>query len=225
MRKLIYIPIIHAYSDMGSAAPALERQSIDYIGNDRWVKHKATVKRFWENMSTYFASLDAANLKIFQDGLPVDGEVGIKIVLKAANQDSANYRIILDLVKRGAVLCKTEDPSLLKVELEQLNSFTGLKTDRAKRSSYSEYKSGREKLAIDRDKFVAASIDTCLMEGESGVLFMGSYHDVLKYLPSNIEIKQVKDREKVNAYFKELLTKGNDSKLKELSDYLVFPPQ
>ena len=109
MRTLIYVPIIHSNADMGSMADAIEKQSSAYIGNERWTRHKEMVNKFWENVAAYFATLDASNLKIFQDGLPIGGELGMKIVSKAAGQGSVNYRIILDLLNRGAKLCKTED--------------------------------------------------------------------------------------------------------------------
>jgi len=221
VRKLIYVPIIHTEADMGSVAAAIEKQSSAYIGSERWIKHKEIVTKFWENVAAYFATFDAANLKIFQDGLPADGELGMKIVLKAANQGSVNYRIILDLLNRGAKLCQTEDPGLLKKEYEQLNPSVLFETYPKKQFSRPQDKSHRERLMIERDKFVARSIDASLNEGETGVLFMGSFHDVLKYLPSGIEVKQLKDREKVNAYFAILLKKENTLKLKELSDYMA----
>ena len=82
-----------------------------------------------------------------------------------------------------------------------------------------------ERLTVERDKFVAGSIDTSLNEGETGVLFMGSFHDVLKRLPAGIQVKQLKDRGKVNAYFAILLRKEDPLKLKELSDYMACPLQ
>jgi len=89
----------------------------------------------------------------------------------------------------------------------------------------SQDKSRLERLTVERDKFVAGSIDTSLNEGEIAVLFMGSFHDVLKRLPAGIQVKQLKDRGKVNAYFAILLKKGNMLKLKELSDYMASPLQ
>ena len=225
MRTLIYVPIIHTDADMGSVGAAIEKQSSAYIGSERWLKHKQMVGKFWGNVTAYFAAYDAANLKIFQDGLPAGGELGMKIVLKAAGQGSLNYRIILDLLNRGAVLCQTEDPGLLRTEYELLNSLVQPAGHPKKQISRPQHKSRLERLTVERDKFVAGAIDTSLNEGETGVLFMGSFHDVLKRLPAGIQVKQLKDRGKVNAYFAILLRKEDTLKLKELSDYMACPLQ
>jgi len=225
MRTLIYVPIIHTDADMGSVGAAIEKQSSAYIGSERWLKHKQMVGKFWGNVTAYFAAYDAANLKIFQDGLPAGGELGMKIVLKAAEQGSLNYGIILDLLNRGAVLCQTEDPGLLRTEYELLNSLVQPAGHPKKQISRPQDKSRLERLTVERDKFVAGSIDTSLNEGETGVLFMGSFHDVLKRLPAGIQVKQLKDRGKVNAYFAILLRKEDPLKLKELSDYMACPLQ
>ena len=225
MRTLIYVPIIHTDADMGSVGAAIEKQSSAYIGSERWLKHKQMVGKFWGNVTAYFAAYDAANLKIFQDGLPAGGELGMKIVLKAAGQGSLNYRIILDLLNRGAVLCQTEDPGLLRTEYELLNSLVQPAGHPKKQISRPQHKSRLERLTVERDKFVAGAIDTSLNEGETGVLFMGSFHDVLKRLPAGIQVKQLKDRGKVNAYFAILLRKEDPLKLKELSDYMACPLQ
>jgi len=225
MRTLIYVPIIHTDADMGSVGAAIEKQSSAYIGNERWLKHKEMVSKFWGNVTAYFATFDAANLKIFQDGLPAGGELGMKIVLQAANQGSLNYRIILDLLDRGAVLCQTEDPGLLKTEYELLNSLVQSESHPKRQMSRPQDRSRLERLTVERDKFVARSIDASLNEGETAVLFMGSFHDILKHLPAGIQVKQLKDRGKVNAYFAILLRKEDTLKLKELSDYMACPLQ
>ncbi|MDI6815088.1 MAG: hypothetical protein QMC90_03290, partial [Dehalococcoidales bacterium] len=74
-----------------------------------------------------------------------------------------------------------------------------------------------------RDKFVAKTINETLKEGETGVLFIGSYHNALPYLQKDIVVEQVKDREKINAYFKELVSKGDKERFEQLSAYLASP--
>ena len=106
-----------------------------------------------------------------------------------------------------------------------MNSRVLSESHTKKQISRSQDESRWEKLMIERDKYVATSIDANLNEGESGIIFMGSYHDVLKYLPSDIEVKQLKDRVKVNAYFAILLKKEDTLKFEELSDYMACPLQ
>ena len=66
-------------------------------------------------------------------------------------------------------------------------------------------------------------IDETLKEGETGVLFMGSYHNIFPYLPKDIIVKQVKDREKINTYFRELVSGEEGRNFGQLSEYLVSP--
>jgi hypothetical protein len=123
------------------------------------------------------------------------------------------------------VLCQTEDPGLLRTEYELLNSLVQPAGHPKRPMSRPQDRSRLERLTVERDKFVARSIDASLNEGETAVLFMGSFHDVLKHLPAVIQVKQLKDRGKVNAYFAILLRKEDPLKLKELSDYMARPLQ
>ena len=223
MRKLLYVPIIHMGSDLGSAASVLDLRGASLCGEDRWVKHKETVAKFWDSLADYFAAVDASDLKIYQDGLPADGELGKKIVEEGAKRGSKNYQIILELMGRGAKIIKTENPSLLQEEYEHITEVTRSELDARKAGANVNYQARRNQLTKERDKFIAKTVDETLKEGETGVLFMGSYHNILAHLPKDILIKQVKEREKVNAYFKELISKGNAKRLEELAKYLAAP--
>ncbi len=110
MRKLLYVPIIHTESDLGSVASAIDSKSSSLCGEERWAKHKETVAKFWESIADYFATIDASNLKIYQDGLPADGELGRKTIEEGARRGSKNLQLILNLMQKGAEIRKTEDP-------------------------------------------------------------------------------------------------------------------
>lgn len=223
MRKLLYVPIIHTQSELGSAASAIDSKSASLCGEERWAKHKQTVTKFWENMADYFATIDTTNLKIYQDGLPADGELGRKIIEEVAKRGSKNHQIILSLMRRGAEVRKTEDPSLLKEEHKYITGLAQSKSAAEKTIAYTKYKLRKGWLTKERDKFVAKTIGETLKEGETGVLFMGSHHNVLPYLPEDIVVQPVKDREKINAYFKELTSRGDGNKFEQLAEYLVSP--
>lgn len=223
MRKLLYVPIIHMAPDLGSAATALDEMSVSLCGKERWAKHKETLAKFWANIADYFTGVDATTLKIYQDGLPADGELGKKIIEESAKRGSKNNQIILDLIKRGAELRKTEDTALLQEEYESITKLNQAKSSADKEHALTNYKVRRNRLTRERDKFIAKTIDKTLKEGETGVLFMGSYHDVLSHLPKDIVVQQVKDREKINAYFEELIAAKNEKRLDELAEYLISP--
>jgi hypothetical protein len=223
MRKLLYVPIIHLGSDLGSAASALDQRGASLCGEERWARHKETVAKFWDSIANYFATVDASNLKIYQDGLPADGELGKKIIEEGVKRGSKNYQIILELMVRGAKIIKTEDPALLQEEYENITGITRAESAPEKSDASVNYKTRRNKLTKERDKFVAKKINETLKEGGTGVLFIGSYHDVLSHLPRDIAVQQVKEREKLNAYFEELISGKNEKRFKQLAEYLILP--
>jgi len=223
MRKLLYVPIIHTQSEMGSVASAITSRSASLCGEDRWAKHEQTVAKFWENIADYFATVETSNLQIYQDGLPADGELGRTIIREVAKRGSKNHQIILNLMEKGVEIMKTEDPSLLKAEYNYITSLAKSKSAAEKTIAYTKYKLRKGWLTKARDKFVAKTIDETLKDGETGVLFMGSHHNVLPYLSEDIVVQPVKDREKINAYFKELTSRGDGSKFEQLAEYLVSP--
>ncbi len=223
MRKLLYVPAIHMESDLGSVASALDRDSASWYGEKRWAKHKETIARFWERIADYFATVDASRLKIYQDGLPTDGELGRKVVGEAARRGSKNHQIILSLLARGAEIRKTEDPALLKEEYEYITRLTQPDSAVEKSVTRIKYERRKSQLTKERDEFIAMTIAETLQEGETGVLFMGSYHDVLQHLPRDIVVEYVKDRHKVNAYFKALISGEDGEQLVQLAEYLTSP--
>ena len=223
MKKLLYIPIIHMGPDLGSVAVVLDEMSASFYGEERWAKHKETLAKFWTNIADYFTNVDATTLKIYQDGLPADGELGRKIVEESAKRGSKNHQIILDLIKRGAEIRKTEDTVLLKVEYESITKLNQAKSSADRKRAIADYKIRRNRLTRERDKFIAKTIDETLKEGETGVLFIGSYHDILPHLSKDIAVEQVREREKINAYFEELIAGKNEKRLVELAEYLISP--
>jgi len=186
-------------SDLGSVAAAIDSKSASLFGEERWAKHKDSVVKFWESIADYFATVDASTMKVYQDGLPADGALGRKIVEEAAKRGSKNHQIILILMARGAEIRKTEDPSLLKEEYEYITGLNRSRSVAEKTIASARYKHRKNQLTKERDKFVAKTIDETLEEDETGTLFMGSYHDILRYLSKDITVTQVKDREKISA--------------------------
>lgn len=217
------MPIIHTESDLGSTASGIDAESVSRYGQERWATHKDTVVKFWANLERYLSTIDASNLKIYQDGLPADGEIGRRIVEEAARRGSANYRIILSLMKRGAEIRKTEDRSHLEEEYRYIAELIRPKPAAEKVGPQVNYKLRKNRLTAERDKFVAKTIGETLKNGETGLLFMGSYHNVLSYLPTDIVVHQVKGRDKVNAYFKELGAGASSERLEQLAACLASP--
>jgi len=221
MRELLYVPVIHVDSDLGSIASEIDKRSADICGEERWERHKQSVTIFWDKIEEYFKKLDAENLKIYQDGLLADGELGQKIIEEGARKGSRNFRIILDLTGRGGEIRKTEDVELLKEEYNRILKLSQTKSLRERTTAYADYKIHKDRMMGKRDRFVANTLNETLKEEERGVLFMGAFHEVLQHITKDVKVKEVKNIEKVRAYFKELMSGKNKEKFDQLTKYLT----
>jgi hypothetical protein len=195
MRRLIYVPIIHTEADLGSLAEEIEERTKAVFGDANWQKHKDDVNRYWQEIYDYWDKKEVPGLKIFQDGMPLYGVEGEKIVRSMANNGSINYKIIEQLLDKGAKLMQTEDAELLKEEYFLTRDL--VKSDPASISSQalSQYKLRKDKLLKARDTYIARRIDEDLQDGEIGVCFLGASHQVLSILPKDIEVITLKDPE------------------------------
>ena len=80
MRTLIYVPIIHTSADLGSLAKEVAKRGIADLGEEIWKEHRRTVDGFWDALIDYFESIDVSGIKIYQDGMVAEDEIGQKIV-------------------------------------------------------------------------------------------------------------------------------------------------
>jgi hypothetical protein len=222
MRTLIYVPIIHTSADLGSIAQDVSKRGIRHLGEEIWTKHKKTVEEFWDAISHYFDSVDVKGVKIYQDGLVADGEVGQKIVAETSKAGSKNYQLISRLLERGALLVKTEDFKLVKEEYKRLLAITQAESIMRKTIAFVRYKLAKNSLLNKRDAFIAKRIDETLNPGEKGIIFIGASHKVKERLPESIKITELKDTEKVRKY-QRMLPFHNRYKeqFDELGKYLV----
>ena len=226
MRTLIYIPIIHSGADMGSMATELTRKGVDEFGIEFWETHVDTVNKYWEIIGQSCDAIDFGDkvVKLYQDGMVVDGEIAIKIMEDSVKAGSRNYEIISKLVKRGAIIVRTEDLSFVKKELEMLKSIPSSGALITKLIMIIRFKIIRSKLLNQRDKFIADRIATTLNPNETGIIFLGAYHDILKKLPNDIVIKELKEISKVREYQKLLpFHVKRKQRFLELSSYLIDP--
>lgn len=223
MRKLLYVPIIHSDEDMGDIGTALSRRSAELVGEARWVAHKETVGKFWDSIAEYLRSVGPGRMKVYQDGLPVDGEIGRRIVQEAARRGSRNHQLILELIDGGAELRKTEDLALLLQERENILGLSGQQTTPEEQRDALHYRAQRDHLMEARDRFMAETIHETLKPGETGVLFIGSQHNVASHLAEDISVEMVKSPTKASAYFEELFSNQNSDEFEELRQHMIAP--
>jgi len=204
MKKLYLVPILHMSADMGSLASSLDETAKAEFGQEVWQKHKGTVSSFWDSIGQFFDAMNVKGFKIYQDGMVANGADGLRIIREGISQGSKNYEIIGKLLQRGAVLVKTEDLILVKQEYAYIAKIAHSKSPKEKEVWALRYKVAQGRLQRQRDDFIAKRIEVTLGEGDTGILFIGAYHDILSRLPEDIQVAQVKDITKVREYQKNL---------------------
>jgi hypothetical protein len=222
MRTLIYVPVIHTGPDLGSMAKDVTERGIADLGETFWKMHQKTIDRYWEKISSYLDSLDVLGMKIYQDGLLANREMGQKIVEEGVKSGSKNFEIILKLLKRGAILVRTEDLMLVKKEHDMILAIIQAKPTIKKFIAVMKYKLIKNRLLIRRDKFIAQRIKKTLNSNERGIIFIGAYHKIKRKLPKDIQVKEIKDPEKVREYHKLLRSYlKNKKRFEQLARYIV----
>jgi hypothetical protein len=189
MRKLKYIPIIHTGIEMGSMYGILKARYIKRYGTQKWEEHNRIVEDFWRGIRNkiFNLDLDYHNTRLYQDGLPVCGKE-IDLVEELVKMGSRNHQILMELIHLGAKIEGTEDPKLLLEEYAYVkNASANLDNQQAKR----RYQWLAKSILQKRDSYIGERIDKTLLEGETGLLFIGITHRVNEKLPKDIEIDYV----------------------------------
>ena len=73
----------------------------------------------------------------------------------------------------------------------------------------------------ERDRFIAKTINQTLKDGEGGALFIGAFHNVLSEFHDDIEVTELKDHEKVTAYFQAVISGGDEEIFDSLARYMI----
>jgi hypothetical protein len=224
VRKLYLVPIIHIGADMGSVASVLDERAAAGLGRELWQKHKEVASGLWNSIAQFFDSVDVNGFKVYQDGLVADSADGLRLIREGISQGSKNYEIVGKLLRRGAVLVKTEDLGLVKQEHAYITRIASSKSLKDREAAALSYKLVQNKLLRQRDDFITRRIKETLSEGETGILFIGASHEILSRLPTDIQVSQVKNVDKVREYHKTLANpKKHGQRFHLLAQYLISP--
>jgi hypothetical protein len=190
MRKLVYIRIVHTAADMGSLSEKLQEEIVSRIGKEKWEENQRRIQEFWNELEKelFELKLDLEHTKIYQDGLPCGGEIGMKIVHITAKLGSQNYRLIEKLVENNAEIIATENPELLIEERNLLIDIYNSSTPEEKEKAKQRYEVRKKTLLQERDEYIASRINNTLQIGETGILFIGAEHNVITSLAQDIEV-------------------------------------
>jgi hypothetical protein len=216
IRKLVYVPILHAREDVGNKAGVLQGNDVgtalarDHRPQADILRHSSAVGEMWAGIT---AKIEELNLpwnktRIYQDGLPVSGKE-LEIVTRLTDNGSWNHLLILNLLKKGAKLEGTENMDFLMREYDLLNILL-MKNSGSEQSPLSsgqaaamadlssvalrakeEYQAKSRELLKMRDEFILNRIKTTLQEGEVGIIFMGVMHRLDKMLEKDFLISYV----------------------------------
>lgn len=189
MRKLIYIPIVHNLADMGSAGAELSLQGEKKYGKEKWNEHLISVDKSWDDINLIIhnkLNLRYDNVKIYQDGLLVVDEIGLKIIEDVASKGSINYQIIYYLISLGCKLEQAESKELLIDEYHLTKNILESNTPMNKLKANVIYQILADKLLNDRDEHIANQINITLKDDEIGIAFFGAVHSIIDKLNSDI---------------------------------------
>ena len=74
-----------------------------------------------------------------------------------------------------------------------------------------------------RDKFITGRIAETLGQNETGILFIGAYHHIMKRLPKDIIVIELKEISKIRKYQRAIQSdsKNKTRQLEQLTEYMV----
>jgi hypothetical protein len=189
IRTLIYIPIIHTETDMGTLSESIQKSTLQKFGKKGLKRKEDMIDNLWteiERVIDNFA-LSYEEVRLYQDGLPVCRREA-EIVTELAKAGSRNHRLLLVLMKRGARIMGTESLGLLMEEYELDKQILAPRGARGKAVMESSRKALIDSLLKRRDKFISDRINSTLCAGETGILFLGMLHSLHNTLDNDIQV-------------------------------------
>jgi len=199
MRTLIIIKIAGVANDalqndalQASMAPALQQVQLGSSVITKTRKENQKDEQRWKEIESRINSLlfNWNKVRIYQEGLPLaKPELISKIVNESAKQNK-NYLLIKKLAAQGARVEGTENSTFLLTEygfMKKIKESEGTEKEKVEK----EYAKIKQDLLARRTSFIADRITITLLEGEIGILFIGSRLAVESKLPADIEIRAI----------------------------------
>ncbi len=206
MRQLLYFMVVYNQADAGQLKEELSAEGMKKYGKREWESHLKSVQESWDRIEQIAEKyLDASGIpinrvRIYQDGLPAAGEIGMQIVREVAGKGSKNYRILENLVIRGACLEEAESRKLLRQEHDYLSRILKAPSEAEKLKQYIFYLEASPRLLAERDRYTAEKINTTLNEDEFGLAFFGGTHSIVDKLAEDIEVTVIDEfHDKISA--------------------------
>src|SRR6266545_3654167 len=172
-RILILIPIIHTQADMGALSEPIQRMKMAKLGTRSMQRNFELVNRLWTQIEQTLEgmAIPCEQLRVYQDGLPVCGHE-LEIVNALARAGSRNYQLLLKLKQKGATIMGTESCELLVEEYQFLQQAFSEPRSKLPARAASRGRNSQDSLLKRRDQYLGARINTTLLKGETGLLFL-----------------------------------------------------
>lgn len=149
-------------------------------------EYQNKLKKYWKQVEVQLDELQQKIdkvKKIYYEMVDKDGEEGAKIIQQL---DEISWKIVKELITRGASLKGIEDSTLLQEHLDWVRCLSlNLKTPRV-RTLISSFFSQSLK---QRDQYISKKIDEDLKQEETAVLFIRE-NNFLEF-PSDVEVFRV----------------------------------
>ena len=189
IRTLIYIPIIHTETDMGTLGESIRRSTLQKFGRRGLKRKEDMIDNLWTEIERIIDTFDLSyeEVRLYQDGLPVCGREA-EIVTELAKAGSRNHRLLLLLMKRGATITGTESLELLMEEYELDKQILAARGAREKARIEVSRKAMIDSLLKRRDRFISDRINSTLCAGKTGILFIGMLHSLRNTLDNDVNV-------------------------------------
>lgn len=188
-RTLIYFPIIHTRQDMGDLGESIRQATVRLLGKHSLTQKDQMVNRIWTAIEQTIDALDLPfeKVRLYQDGLPVCGRE-MEIIADLADAGSRNHCLLMQLIRKGAVLMGTESAELLLEEYRLIKQTVSGRNSATGAEIFRDRHAGADILLKKRDQFIAQRINDTLGPDETGIIFLGMLHDLEGRLKQDITV-------------------------------------
>ncbi len=188
-RTLIYLPIIHTPQDMGNLGESIRQAAVKILGKQSLKQKDQMVNRIWTAIEQAIdvMELPFEKVRLYQDGLPVCSRE-MEIVTDLADTGSRNHRLLVQLIRKGAMLMGTESAELLLAEYRLVKQTVSGRFGAAGTAALRDRHKKADVLLKKRDQFISKRINSTLGRDETGIIFLGMLHDLQGMLDEDIKV-------------------------------------
>jgi hypothetical protein len=145
----------------------------------------------FELMDALAGALEGGSLTgvhVFQEGLSAAGEDALEMAAEMASRGNPSYKLVLELIGRGARLQQTEDADLLQQSHDLLRDalMAPLLNDRIEARRL--YQARQDELTAQRSSYIAGRVDRVVGPDETAVLMIGPAYRVEDLMPADFHV-------------------------------------